>query len=1785
MKSKFFLFAAVMLLRHTLVDAQTLTISSAGQTGTSGTNWSVSNGLLYYTGDANVQASVITNALANGNLTIQAISNNVSVNVNQGITSTANGSGIIIGNSNSIGTVTFNRTVDIYGPVTVHADKINMGAEELTPGESAKLLTRVSSGHISLLAKNGFETLANANCIRGKIHTIGGGNIHITSDADNNGSGALNIDWLTIDGGSGGVLMEGASYNWSTANNCPLPEFYGTGDFTFRPTSNTLTQGFTTLWIAMFQNKKSITFGSQANKFSALTLEPCVVCLGTPINGAGSSLTAHNGPIELYSRDITVNHNLTTTASGSSILLDGSSIIQASAIKVETNAGNITYNATNAKWNSGNNSAIRIGNGGATSAKIFAQGGNISLSTSFAATGTSGGSDRAILIDNAEIVTTGVGTINIVGDATNNGSTTINAWGIAFENNSRIQTQSGNLTLDGTGGKANSNSRGIVIDNKAVSILSNSGAINVFDRLPTGLTGTYTGLYFRPNAANSIVIGADATNVASSSSNINIEADRATFDIQPSRFNTSGTVSVRSIGSSFGAEFSTTNLNVESTSTGLTLGKTSNTSNVVLNRAHAIAGPISVYGGTVAVNQNLTTTLASAPILLQSTGAINIASSRTVQSNGGHITLRSNAGGTALTNASSIILNSGSSLLSQGGNITLGGNFTGAQGAGLYAASGNAPAILLNGGTISAAGGTIKLYGKCNASYDDGIRLLGTVNTTGNGVIELYGEAHGGYNGTDYFGGITFGSSAGSTIETENGNIVLNGLLTNTQSNTTGAINFYRNDGSAGQTRHINLLSKTGNININADIGSTGAYGIGHSSWGNVYIGSPASGWTATGNIVLSYARLDHAVNNGFKVKTTGAVTYEPTASSFTAAQTFPPNSNYTVAQNASSLTIGKASNTADITMAASTTVAGPITIYGGNININENLNTSSGTSSGNVLIKGSADVILAASKSITTSGAPVILWANSDNEATNGSIALRNGSSIVTGSGSVAGGHVWIGGGSNGTTWNGLAVGNGYAVPGTSFTPSNGGGALQAGIYLERNSISSFGGNIKIAGDGAATARGIVTYGNTVAINAGSGKIDIDGQVTSSAAGNRGGVLFGMHDVSIASTVDISSSSTSGDAITINGVGRGTEDAIALSGTLNITSSGGGNIVLNGNALGSGRSIVAGNYYHGVMNVFANSGNIVLNGNTKAVQVATQIIGGLTSGPSKINIGQGGTISSSSSDVFITADNIALAAGGIAINASGQVTLEPASNSFASAITFPIANLSISNNISGLTIGKPSNTANITIGGTTSIAGAITAYGGSLAINENLSSSTGSTISLYGNTLSFGSGKTVSSANGQLIVAPQNPALTIGMAGATGDLSLPASYFSTNFTNGFSNIQIGSENQTGAISTNAFNLQDNMTLLTSGALNLVGKPALGANNLTLGQDITTVNVGTPANYFQTNGSGRVIRAIPNADSRLFPVGGSQYNPVTITNNSGAADDFLARVLDAVYEDGLSGNLIDVPHLSVTWDLGKANANGGSGVNFSFQWHVDQETDVMPEYALNHHNGSNWEIASGTTNAPVGATIKTMSHEGYTGGFSPFAVGPSPTSALPVELIGIQVNCLNEGKNAEITWQTASELNSDKYIIERSRDGLAWENIGEIQAAGTTTQLSQYSFVDNQTRSSNVVYYRLTQVDLDGTSTVYPPLSSSCEMSEEVVLFPNPARTQVFVQMVNAKEENVRVEIRNQLGALVSSRTQTLQEGMNLLNIDIAGMNSGQYMIVLVTESKEPQMIKFVKMD
>ena len=270
-------FILVVGLFSTLpVVSQTLTISSSTQTASSGTTWLLSNNELIVYGNSTINASTIVSWLTSSSLTILGTSNAISVDVNQDIYSSSAGNGITIGNANSTGTVTFNNTVSLTGPLTVYANNIRMGSTVVANSQSAQLLAGGSSGSISLFAKNGFQSLATSGTTRGKIMTNGGGNIHINADADANNSGQLNIDWLTFDSDIGNITLEASTYSWSTSSSVELPEFYGTGAFTFRnvPNANHI---FSLAWIAIFQNRSELTLGSNTGS-EEIQLTPCTVC-------------------------------------------------------------------------------------------------------------------------------------------------------------------------------------------------------------------------------------------------------------------------------------------------------------------------------------------------------------------------------------------------------------------------------------------------------------------------------------------------------------------------------------------------------------------------------------------------------------------------------------------------------------------------------------------------------------------------------------------------------------------------------------------------------------------------------------------------------------------------------------------------------------------------------------------------------------------------------------------------------------------------------------------------------------------------------------------------------------------------------------------------------------------------------------------------------------------------------------------------------------------------------------------------------------------------------------------------------------------------------------------------------------------------------------------------------------------------------------------------------------------------------------------------------------------
>jgi len=119
------------------------------------------------------------------------------------------------------------------------------------------------------------------------------------------------------------------------------------------------------------------------------------------------------------------------------------------------------------------------------------------------------------------------------------------------------------------------------------------------------------------------------------------------------------------------------------------------------------------------------------------------------------------------------------------------------------------------------------------------------------------------------------------------------------------------------------------------------------------------------------------------------------------------------------------------------------------------------------------------------------------------------------------------------------------------------------------------------------------------------------------------------------------------------------------------------------------------------------------------------------------------------------------------------------------------------------------------------------------------------------------------------------------------------------------------------------------------------------------------------------------------------------------------------------------------------------------------------------------------------------------------------------TSPLPVQLVGF--TGVVQGKRVQLSWQTASEFHSAFFAVEASADGRQYHQLGQVAAAGASTQQQQYSFTD-LAAPAGVRYYRLRQVDSDGTSS-YSPVVTVQTGALPVQVFPNPATDQLTVQL------------------------------------------------------------------
>lgn len=155
----------------------------------------------------------------------------------------------------------------------------------------------------------------------------------------------------------------------------------------------------------------------------------------------------------------------------------------------------------------------------------------------------------------------------------------------------------------------------------------------------------------------------------------------------------------------------------------------------------------------------------------------------------------------------------------------------------------------------------------------------------------------------------------------------------------------------------------------------------------------------------------------------------------------------------------------------------------------------------------------------------------------------------------------------------------------------------------------------------------------------------------------------------------------------------------------------------------------------------------------------------------------------------------------------------------------------------------------------------------------------------------------------------------------------------------------------------------------------------------------------------------------------------------------------------------------------------------------------------------------------------------------------------------PVHLTTFSVNKLE--KNVQLKWVTASEKNNSHFNIQRSNDGLNFENITKVIGKGNASSINNYSYLDVNVPNNNL-YYRLQQLDIDGKSTLSAVklIKYDTKANIELGVYPNPiTKYTAIISLKNAPTGNYNISLKGLKGETVFTNN-IIQTGLNT-NVEI----------------------------
>ncbi|MDW3647601.1 MAG: T9SS type A sorting domain-containing protein [Bacteroidia bacterium] len=310
-------------------------------------------------------------------------------------------------------------------------------------------------------------------------------------------------------------------------------------------------------------------------------------------------------------------------------------------------------------------------------------------------------------------------------------------------------------------------------------------------------------------------------------------------------------------------------------------------------------------------------------------------------------------------------------------------------------------------------------------------------------------------------------------------------------------------------------------------------------------------------------------------------------------------------------------------------------------------------------------------------------------------------------------------------------------------------------------------------------------------------------------------------------------------------------------------------------------------------------------------------------------------------------------------------------------------------------------------------------------------------------------------------------------------------------------------------------------------------------------------------------------------------------NPGSLFGQEDGYSTFIPTTTDGGFNDAITRNNY-YNALSVEIPNGKPNIlnielNGpGPGNQTAFDTRVariddNQFTHRLGRYRISGYKGSGDPSITVVTSGSFATALLTYASTSPWG----TSVVSLSSGALPVEWMSFTAEA-TEHQEVQLEWITGAEINNDRFVIEKKLKHGEFTDIGAIQSKGNSTNPQMYSFFDN-TPMTNVVYYRIRQIDLDGTTDYSNTLEVKFEWGGDnpYVVFPSPAEDEITIETYIEEMMDHEFWILDLQGKEISNGM--IEAGKAFQKVDITELSEGNYFIKVQGPNESIHHLKFMK--